>query len=100
MPLNRSRLAWGWPLAPPDFSAVRVGVGALLPAVRLDADTVAAIEARRERQLLERQLAGDAYVDQDLIFCDEPGSTIYPQRLTEKFGALRAAAKIRPGPTT
>ncbi len=44
--------------------------------MRLDADTVAAIEARRERQLLERQLAGDAYVDQDLIFCDEPGCTI------------------------
>ena len=33
--------------------------------------------------------AGDAYVDHDLIFCDELGRPIAPNRLTEKFGDLR-----------
>ena len=65
--------------------------------VRLDADTVAAIEAHREQQLLEREIVGDVYSDQDLIFCDELGGTINPQRLTEKFGELRKTAKVRPG---
>ena len=65
--------------------------------ISLDADTVAALEAHRERQLLERDLAGHAYVDADLIFADELGGPINPQRLTEWFGALRDAAKIRPG---
>ena len=32
-----------------------------------------------------------------MIFCDELGGTINPQRLTERFGALRKAAGIRPG---
>ncbi|HEX4324996.1 MAG TPA: tyrosine-type recombinase/integrase [Gaiellaceae bacterium] len=63
----------------------------------LDADTVAALEAHREAQLVERALAGDAYTDRDLIFSDELGAPINPQRLTERFGALRAKAKIRPG---
>jgi integrase len=65
--------------------------------IRLDADTVAAIEAHRERQLGEREAAGDAYEDRDLIFCDELGSPIAPNRLTEQFGELRKRAKIRPG---
>jgi integrase len=65
--------------------------------IRLDTDTVAAIDAHRERQLLEREAAADAYVDRDLIFADELGGPINPQRLTEQFGALRKAAKVRPG---
>jgi len=65
--------------------------------ITLDEDTVAALEAHRERQLGERERAGDAYVDCDLIFADELGAAINPQRLTEWFGALRARAAIRPG---
>jgi integrase len=65
--------------------------------ISLDEDTVAAIARHRESQLTERELAGDAYLDRDLIFCDELGGPINPQRLTEAFGKLRAAAKIRPG---
>jgi integrase len=65
--------------------------------IRLDPDTVPALETHRERQLLERGLAGDVYTDQDLIFCDELGGVINPQRLTEAFAALRAKALIRPG---
>jgi hypothetical protein len=61
--------------------------------IRLDADTVAALETHRDAQLVEREAAGDAYGDRDLIFCDELGGPINPQRLTESFGALRKAAK-------
>src|ERR671922_1072935 len=65
--------------------------------IRLDPETVAALEAHRERQFVERDLAGDAYEDHDLIFCDELGRPINPQRLMQAFAALREAASIRPG---
>ena len=65
--------------------------------IRLDAETVAALEQHRDRQLVERELAGDAYADRDLIFCDAIGETINPQRLTEAFGVLRKSSGIRPG---
>jgi integrase len=65
--------------------------------ITLDEDTAAALETHRERQLAERDAAGDAYQDADLIFCDELGRPIYPQRLTERFAALRKTAGIRPG---
>jgi integrase len=64
--------------------------------IRLDAETVAALEAHRERQLVEREAAADAYVDSDLMFADKVGGLIHPQRLTQRFGALRKAAKVRP----
>jgi integrase len=65
--------------------------------ISLDEETVAALEAHRERQLEERERAGDAYVDRDLIFADELGGSINPQRLTAWFGALRTKATIRAG---
>jgi len=39
----------------------------------------------------------DAYVDFDLIFADELGSPVNPQRLTAAFGGLRQRATVRPG---
>jgi integrase len=65
--------------------------------ITLDEDTAAALEEHRGRQLAEREAAGEAYQDQDLIFCDEVGRPINPQRLTERFAALREKAGIRPG---
>ncbi|MEP6811663.1 MAG: site-specific integrase [Actinomycetota bacterium] len=65
--------------------------------IRLDPNTVAALEEHRERQLAERDAAGDAYVDRDLIFADELGGLVGPQRLTEAFGVLRKRSDIRPG---
>ena len=65
--------------------------------ISLDEETAAMLETHRAAQLAEREQAGDAYVDHDLIFCDELGAPINPQRMTEWFGALREAAKIRPG---
>ena len=37
------------------------------------------------------------YEDRDLIFADELGRPIYPQRITEAFAKHRKAAGIRPG---
>lgn len=65
--------------------------------ITLDKDTAEAIERHRAVQLAERDLAGDAYQDHDLVFADELGFPIDPRRLTERFVAHRAAAKISVG---
>jgi integrase len=65
--------------------------------ITLGEETAAALEAHRERQLVERDAAGDAYEDRDLIFAEELGLPIGPQRLTESFGSLRVKAGIRKG---
>ena len=58
--------------------------------IALDPDTVQALRHHRETQMLERDLAGPAYTDGDLVFCDELGSVIYPKWLTGRFRTLRA----------
>jgi integrase len=50
-----------------------------------------------ETQLLERDFAGRAYVDRDLVFADGLGGPIHPQRLTEWFGEHRKAAGVLTG---
>ena len=65
--------------------------------VALDPETVAVLHAHRETQLLERDFAGDAYRDSDLVFCDPLGCPFYPQRLSEWFGQHRKAAGIPVG---
>ena len=65
--------------------------------IALDTETVAALSEHREAQLLERDFAGAAYVDADLVFCDELGGSIHPKRLTEWFGKHRKAAGIPTG---
>ena len=60
-------------------------------------ETVAVLRAHRETQLLERTLAGDAYRDADLVFCDKLGGPIHPQGLTRCFGRHRKAAGIAAG---
>ncbi len=59
--------------------------------VALDPETVDALRAHRETQLLERDFAGPAYVDGDLVFADALGGPIHPQRLTEWFCEHRKA---------
>jgi integrase len=68
-----------------------------LRTIALDSETVEALSAHREAQLLERAFAGEAYVDQDLVFADELGRPIHPQRLTERFGVHRKAAGLLAG---
>ena len=65
--------------------------------VALHAETVEALRAHREAQLLERAFAGDAYVDDDLVFADELGRRIDPRKLTDWFGKLRKAAGLTVG---
>jgi len=60
--------------------------------IALDAGTVKALKKHREAQLLERSFADDAYADHDLVFAEELGRPIYPQRLTEAFTRERKAA--------
>lgn len=63
----------------------------------MDSETVDALRKHQEAQLLERDFAGDAYTDSDLVFCDELGGAIHPQRLTEWFRRHRKAAGIPTG---
>jgi integrase len=65
--------------------------------IALDAETVAALRDHREAQLLERDVAGEGYVDNDLVFADEIGRPINPTRLTEAFTRHRAAAGVSTG---
>lgn len=68
-----------------------------LRTVALDPETVAALRQHRETQLLERDFAGPAYEDRDLVFCDPLGGPIYPQRLGEWFVGHRRSAGIPAG---
>jgi integrase len=71
--------------------------------IALDPETARVLREHREAQLLERDLAGEAYGDRDLVFADELGGPIHPQRLTEWFGkarkAKRAGSRRRRSPT-
>jgi integrase len=60
-------------------------------------ETVEVVAEQREVQLAERAFAGPAYVDSDLVFADELGGPIHPQRLTWRFAQLRKAAGIPTG---
>jgi integrase len=65
--------------------------------IALDSVTTEALRRHRDTQLLERDLAGAAYEDHDLLFCDELGRPIHPQRLTEWFSRNRKAAGLPTG---
>jgi integrase len=65
--------------------------------VALDPETVDALRAHRDTQLLERDFAGDAYDDRDLVFCDKLGGPINPRRLGEHFHRHRKAAGVPTG---
>ena len=64
--------------------------------IALDPETVEALRAHREAQLLERQLAGPAYVDHDLVFCDELGGPIRPTDSPIDSRPSRGARGSRP----
>jgi integrase len=65
--------------------------------IALDPETVRVLREHRETQLLERDFAGDAYGDKDLVFADELGGPLHPQRLTERFGRARKSAGLPTG---
>jgi integrase len=65
--------------------------------IALDPETARALGLHREQQLLERDFAGDAYADQDLVFADELGAPIHPDRLSRDFIRHRRDAGIETG---
>lgn len=62
--------------------------------IALDADTVVALARHRDVQMLERNMAGPAYRDHDLVFADELGAPIRPERLSDHFIRHRKDANI------
>jgi integrase len=65
--------------------------------IALDSGTVGALIHHRDTQKLERELAGPAYDDGDLVFCNELGRPINPELLTHWFAKHRKAAGIPSG---
>ncbi len=65
--------------------------------IALDSETVAALRQHVEVQRLERDLAGPAYKDSDLVFCDELGQPLYPGTVSRVFVRHREAARIPVG---
>ena len=53
--------------------------------IALDDDDIAALKAHRRRQLDERDLAGEIYRDEGLVFCHEDGQPLHPNVVTRWF---------------
>src|SRR5262245_17214599 len=53
----------------------------------LDPVTVAVLRAHRTRQVEEKLAAGPGWIDGDLVFCNELGEPLHPDRFTRAFGA-------------
>jgi integrase len=65
--------------------------------VALDEETVRILRDHREAQVLERDFAGPAYEDCDLVFATTLGTPIQPGRVTERFRELRKGAGLPTG---
>jgi integrase len=65
--------------------------------IALDAGTLDALRAHQTVQQLERDLAGEAYEDRDLVFCNEIGAPIHPDTLSTTFVKRRKDAGIPSG---
>lgn len=64
-------------------------------SVSLDPETTASLRAHRRQQLEERVAAGDAWDDADLVFCDELGGPLHPDRFTRAFGSAARRAGVK-----
>jgi integrase len=62
--------------------------------IPLDATTVEILRRHLDCQTVDKAIAGDAYEDHDLVFCDEVGQPLRHQRLRERFDAARDAARL------
>ena len=63
-------------------------------SVSLDRETASALRAHRKRQLEERVAAGDAWEEEDLVFCDELGGPLHPDRFTRTFQSAARRAGV------
>jgi integrase len=62
--------------------------------VPLDAQTVEVLRRHRTRQEVERRAWGDAYEDNDLVFCTENGRPLRPDYLTHHWHTLTDRAGL------
>jgi integrase len=62
----------------------------------LDPFTVAALKARRVRQLEERLAWGPAWTDTGLVFTREDGQVLHPEHVTKRFARLARDAGLSP----
>jgi integrase len=63
--------------------------------VALDPETVASLRRHRRRQIEERGAAGELWHDNDLVFCDDVGRELHPDRFTRAFGAAVKRAGVK-----
>jgi integrase len=89
--VTRAALLLGDDPRDPDQELARI-----IAALR-DLDARLSEHGRQPAQLLERDFAGPAYIDADLVFCDELGGAISPKRLTQWFREHRKGAGIPTG---
>ncbi len=62
--------------------------------IALDEASVAALRRHRQSQDEERWILGASYEDNQLVFCREDGSPIWPRSLTRSFARLVEAAGV------
>ena len=62
--------------------------------VFLDHDTAGLLRAHHETQELERQFTGEAWQDNDLIFCQPDGRPWNPDHVSKRFKKLAAQASV------
>jgi len=62
--------------------------------VRLTSQTLRVLREHRDRQRFERQVAGDAWQDHDLIVTTSLGTPLNPSNVTRSFERLRKAADL------
>ena len=62
--------------------------------VAFDRDTVRVIRKHRVGQAEERLALGDAYQEQNFVFCQEDGSPVHPDRFTKIFKNLVSATGL------
>lgn len=65
-------------------------------SLSLDGATVTALREHRGRQNKERLALGEAWVDGDLLFCDEAGRELHPDRFSRAFSSAAKRAGVRP----
>lgn len=62
----------------------------------LDSKTIELLRRHRAVQDLERQFAGEAWQDSDLVFCRNDGTPYRPDYVTRRFQAVARAAGLPP----
>jgi integrase len=77
----------------PTFSQPKTEAGRR--SVPLAAQTVAALRAHRKMQVSERLAYADVHTGGDLIFAQEDGSPVHPDRFLDAFHRISQAAGLR-----